>query len=355
LSLHYFFMGFVIREWLLVISGIGLVLSSIYTGELPDYSAQELQVLYILLVLFITVRGLQNSGLILRFSRSIETGRGIPLKLLVFTFFLSMIVTNDVALIVMVPITLALNINRKGIVVIFEALAANAGSAFTPFGNPQNLYIYWYYDLSPVDFISSIAPFSMVFLLLLAVSAGFIKTEVKLPEITTIPVNKRQALIYGFLFVVVMLTILHVLPILSGLAVLVFALLFDRPALKVDYALLLTFVFFFGLADDLKLILAADMNHSGNIFILSALSSQFISNVPATLLFAKFTSNWEALLWGVNAGGFGTLFGSLANLIAYKLYITHTSSDHKAQFTAQFMFFGFAALFISTALYFMLY
>ncbi len=350
-----FFIGFVIREWLLVVSGIGLVLSSIYTGELPVYSVQELQVLYILFVLFIAVRGLQNSGLILRFSRVIETGRRIPLKLVVFTFFLSMLVTNDVALIVMVPITLALNMSRKGILVIFEALAANAGSAFTPFGNPQNLYIYWYYNLSPIEFISSIAAFSMVFLLLLLVSAGFIKTEIKLQKLTVITVNKRQALIYGVLFIIVLLTILHVLPVLSGFAVLIFALLFDRPALKVDYALLLSFLFFFGLADDLKLILATEINHSGNIFLLSALSSQFISNVPATLLFAKFTSNWEALLWGVNAGGFGTLFGSLANLIAYKLYITHTSSEHKAKFTAQFMFFGFTALFISIVLYFMLY
>ncbi len=123
---------------------------------------------------------------------------------------------------------------------------------------------------------------------------------------------------------------------------------------SVDYALLLSFLFFFGIAENLKIILAAEMNHSGHIFLFSALVSQVMSNVPAALLFAKFTSNWQALLWGVNTGGFGSLFGSLANLIAYKFYITHGGKNNSAGFTLKFIAMGYAAFFISIGLYFIL-
>ena len=132
------FIDFVLKEWLLVASGVGLVLTSVYIKRLPEYSANEMQVLFLLFVLFIAANGLLKSGAISKIAQSIEKGKFIPLKLVVITFFLSMLVTNDISLIVIVPITLSLNINRKGILVILEALAANAGSALTPVGNPQN-------------------------------------------------------------------------------------------------------------------------------------------------------------------------------------------------------------------------
>jgi len=78
-----------------------------------------------------------------------------------------------------------------------------------------------------------------------------------------------------------------------------------------------------------------------------------MSNVPATLLFAKFTLNWQALLWGANAGGFGSLFGSLANLIAYKIYVAHENTNNTAEFTVRFLLMGYAALFVSIGLYFL--
>ena len=127
------FIDFILKEWLLIASGVGLAITSVYTKHFPVYSIQELQVLFILFALFIAVNGLQHSGLILKIAQSIEKGEAIPLKLVATTYFLSMLVTNDLALIVIVPLTLSLNINRKDILVILEALAANAGSALTPF------------------------------------------------------------------------------------------------------------------------------------------------------------------------------------------------------------------------------
>ncbi|MCD6201090.1 MAG: hypothetical protein J7K46_04690, partial [Bacteroidales bacterium] len=137
--------------------------------------------------------------------------------------------------------------------------------------------------------------------------------------------------------------------------VILFALIFDRKALRVDYALLFSFLFFFGIADNLRTMLASEISHSGHIFLLSALASQVMSNVPATLLFAKFTSNWQALLWGANAGGFGSLFGSLANLIAYKIYVTHEDANNTAIFAARFLLMGYVALLVSIGLYFLLH
>ena len=344
---------FFLKEWLVIVSGVSLALTSFYSNRLPVYSIQEIQVLFILFVLFITVNGLQKSGVILRIAHSLEKGRSLPLKLVIATFFLSMLITNDVALIVIVPLTLSLNINRKDILVILEALAANSGSALTPVGNPQNLFIYWSYGVDPVVFIKTIAPFSLVFLGLLVISSILLKTRGGLQETSRLKINKK-AYIYGILLVIVLLTVFRILPVWSGVVVFLFSLIFDRKALRIDYTLLFSFLFFFGLADNLMNILASEIIHSGHIFLFSALASQIMSNVPATLLFAKFTSNWQALLWGVNAGGFGSLFGSLANLIAYKIYVTHESVKNTAGFTAKFLIMGYVSLLISIGFYFIL-
>jgi len=345
---------FILKEWLVIASGVGLVLTAFYTKQFPVFSSNEIQVLFVLFLLFVVVNGLQKSGLILKITQSIEKGKAIPLKLVLTTFFLSMLVTNDIAIIVIVPLTLSLNINRKDILVILEALAANSGSALTPVGNPQNLFIYWFYNVPPVTFIKTIAPFSLVFLGLLIVSSLFVKIRNDLKGSQPQKINKK-AFIYSMLLVVVLLTVFHVLLVLAGLIVIVFALIFDRKALRVDYALLFSFLFFFGIADNLKVIVASEISHSGHIFLFSALASQVMSNVPVTLLFAKFTLNWQALLWGANAGGFGSLFGSLANLIAYRIYVVHEGTDNTAAFTARFLVMGYMALFVSIGLYFLLY
>jgi len=355
LKVRWVFIDLILREWLLFASGISLAVTSLFTKHVPVYSIQELQVLFILFVLFVAVKGLQRSGFLLKIAQGIERGKAIPLKLVVTTYFLSMLVTNDIALIIIVPLTLSLNINRKDVLVILEALAANAGSALTPFGNPQNLFIYWFYEIHPVDFIKTIAPFSIFFLIILVVLALFVKIRYYSEDIVRLQRVNKTAYIYGILLLSVLLIVLHILPVWTGFLIIVFALLFDRQTLRVDYALLLSFFFFFGLAENLKILMASEISHSGHIFLFSALASQVMSNVPATLLFAKFTSNWQALLWGTNAGGFGSLFGSLANLIAYKIYTANENSNCTAAFTAKFLLMGYAALFLSIGLYFFLF
>lgn len=344
---------FILKERLMIASASGLALTSIFAKHFPVCSRQEIQVLYFLFILFVAVKGLENSGLLLRLSQSLERGKAVPLKLVVITFFLSMVVTNDAALIVIVPLTLALRIERMDILVILEALAANAGSALTPFGNPQNLFIYWFYQISLKDFIAAIAPFSLFFLLLLVISSLAIKTNKNNQPPVKMKKMGRSAYIHIALLLIVILAILRMLPFWLGAVVVIYVLLFERRNLRIDYALLLTFFFFFGFAENIKILLASELQSPSHIFLLSAAASQFISNVPAVLLLAKATTQWQALLWGANVGGFGSLVGSLANLIAYKLYIRHENTNNTALFTAKFFIIGYAAFFVGVSLYFL--
>ena len=325
---------------------------SVFIGHFPVYSPKEYQVLLILFLLLVAINGLQNSGLLLQISKRIETGKAIPLKLVTSAFFLSMLITNDVALMTLVPLTMNMNIRRKDVVVIFEALAANAGSALTPFGNPQNLYIYWFYDVPPAQFIQTMAPFSLAFLCLLILCSYFIKTEAALQATSSTVKISRLAYFHVIFLALVILVVLHTLPLETIFPLVLSAVLFDRKAFRVDYSLLLTFFFFFGIAENMKALLISEIAHSKHVFVLSAVASQLMSNVPVALVFAKFTHNWAALLWGTNTGGFGSLVGSLANLIAYKIYLSQGTEAHPIIFTAKFLAIGYAAFFLSIALFY---
>ncbi len=346
---------FILREWLLIAAVSGLAATSFYLKKVPVFLMPELQVLFLLWLLFVAIKGLENSGIMSKCSQVIEKGRFVPLKLVVLTFILSAFVTNDVALIIIVPLTLSLNITRKDILVILEAFAANAGSALTPIGNPQNLLIYWFFHITPLDFIKSIAPFSVLFLLFLIIVSITVRTQNNKASQPRKAVTRRAVYIYGVLLVLVDLIVLHILPIAVGALVLVYAFLFDRKALRVDYFLLITFLCFFGIADNIRTLLVSNLEHTDHVFIFSALSSQVMGNVPVALLFAKFTTQWKALIWGTNVGGFGSLVASFANLIAYKFYIAHEDSDNVKSFTIKFVVYGYVMFFMGIGLYLIMF
>ena len=346
-------LDFLLAHSLAIASGVGLVLTSAYAGRLPHYDASELKVLLLLSALFVAIRGLQTGGFMSKIAHSIRRGRLVAPKLVLATFFSSMLVTNDVAILVMVPITLALQTKRRDVLVILEVLAANAGSALTPIGNPQNLFLYWRYGMSIGSFVSAIAPLSMTFLGILA--ACSIRIEVRADTQGKPPPRVRgSAYVYLLLLAIVVLAVLRVLPYPAGLLVILFALLRDRGSLRIDYSLLLTFLFLFGIADNLRIMIGQAIGHTHHVFVLSALASQVMSNVPATILFAEFTTHWKALLWGANVGGFGSLFASFANLIAYRLYVTDQDTNNGSAFAAKFLAAGYIALSASVGLYFLL-
>ncbi len=341
------------KQWLLIGSISSLLALTIHIGSAPKISIDDLKILFLLFALFVTVKGLETSRIFEKISRHLENGRFIYLKLTLITFFSSMIFTNDAALVMAIPLILAMNIEKKASIVILQCLAANAGSAFTPFGNPQNLYIYWHYHLHPREFFYTIAPFCMAFLILLVLcSLHLEKFKCKTVVQAKISVH-RKVIFYLLANGAVILAIFRLLPI-SWLAVIIFfTVLFDPACLEIDYSLLVTMLCFLGISEDMKTMFQPVIEHSTHIFLLSALSSQLISNVPAAFLFAKFTSNWRALLWGTSVGGFGGLIGSLANLIAYRLYVSALKNGGIGNFTLRFILANYAFFFIGMGLFYL--
>ncbi len=327
-------------EWLLIISLVGLGITSLWRRHLPAYSPTDLHVVYILFVFLVIIKGLEESHLLKRLAISVQTGKGVWIKLILLTAFLSMFVTNDVALLTVVPLTLALEMEEKGTLVILEALSANAASALTPFGNPQNIFIFYHYHISPARFIWTILPFCLVSIVFILLMTLWKQGRVATRPVRPVPVERKGG-IYGLFFFIFILAVLKFIPLWFGGIALVYALVFDRRSLKIDWLLLLTFLAFFGFTDNLVHLLRFNLSTPLRTFLYAAWGSQLISNVPSALFFADFTPHWRALLWGVSVGGFGNLIGSLASLIAYRLYKAKVAETRS--FLLSFHLYGYGA------------
>ena len=298
----------------------------------------DFRVLGLLLCLMGVVAGFKSQRafqwLTYQLLRRIQNGRILAVTLVLLPFFCSMLVTNDVALIVFVPFTLALladlGCEKQMIpVIVLQTVAANLGSMATPVGNPQNLYLYAAYGLSAGAFFSVVLP--LTGLSLAALTAASVPTlPGKLPsrELHEEKIKSiRHMIVSGALFLLCLLTVFRVVHYLITTAVVVAVLiLMDRKLLKeIDFMLLLTFVCFFVVSENLGRVEAIRsflQNLLARNTLLTAVgASQVISNVPAAVLLSAFTDNWKDLLAGVNIGGLGTPIASLASLITLKLYL----------------------------------
>ena len=243
-----------------------------------------------------------------------------------------MVVTNDVALITFVPLSIV--IAKKADIsvlkiVIFQTLAANLGSSFTPMGNPQNLFIYSYFNLKPLDFFIITGPIlllSIVFLLILINRDKKLDLNLELEDVKV--GNKNHIVVFSILFLVILLSVFHLIDYkLTFVITILIVLLLNRSLFsQVDFSLLITFVGFFifvgniSTLDSVKTFMENILGSGKSTFLASVLSSQVISNVPATMLLSGFTNHIKELLLGVNIGGMGTLIASLASVISYKIY-----------------------------------
>ncbi len=261
--------------------------------------------------------------------------RSLALALVYITFIGSMFLANDMALLTFLPlgyISLSATGKEKYMapIFIFQNISANLGGMLTPFGNPQNLYIYTKFSIPNLQFMSVMAiPFGVAILLFTLCCFFLPKEKLTMEDDTKEKLPPMRAAFYLVLFALAILTVFRVVPYYVCLPLTVVALLFtDRDALlKVDYPLLLTFVAFFLLAGNVARIGAVSNFFSGllekNTLLTSIFSCQVISNVPSAILLSEFTDNWRALLLGVNIGGVGTLISSLASLITFREYTSH--------------------------------
>lgn len=351
------FIEFLKKECVLVIAVTLAILSSFIS--IPKLSYIDFKVLILLFNLMVVVAAFKElkvlDSIAIGLLKKCNTYTSISLALVFITFISSMIVTNDVALITFVPLSIVIarkaNINVLKIVV-FQTLAANLGSSFTPMGNPQNLFIYSFYNLSPIDFFKITLPIvilAVLFLVLLVFKDKKMNLSLDLEDVKID--NKRDVYLFSGLFLIILLSVFHVIDYkVTFLITIVMVLILNKKLFsQVDYSLLITFIGFFIFVGNIstmyvvKNFMEGILNSPKSTFLASVLSSQVISNVPATMLLSGFTNHFKELLLGVNIGGMGTLIASLASVISYKIYTSEFGNDN---YMKSFTFYNILGLII---------
>ena len=344
--------SFVRREPVLLIAALAAMVSCFFVPPDAEYLGYlDLRTLSLLYCLMTVVAGLRQAGLFAHLAHSLcqrtSSLRALALLLVLLCFFSSMLITNDVALLTFVPfavVVLGMADRKKELIhiVVLQTVAANLGSMLTPVGNPQNLFLYSYYDLSIGDFLRVTLPVWLLSLLLIAVSCLLFdrsRMEIFLGEEPGI--DRRGLILYLALFVLCLTVVLRLLswPVMLAVLLAVLLILDRKILLKADFMLLLTFVAFFIFAGNLARIdaVSALLRRllAGREYPVTLLTSQIISNVPAALLLSGFTDQSRALLLGVNIGGLGTPIASLASLISMKLY-SHSDHAHTGRYLLEF-------------------
>ncbi len=284
--------------------------------------------------------------------------RAAILALVYITFIGSMIIANDMALLTFLPLGYfvldATDMKRHmAFTFIMQNIAANLGGMLTPFGNPQNLYLYTKFDIPNGEFVRIMLPPFLLAVAIITVCCLFVKKEpLKLPD-EKVNMSRWRVAVYMVLFALSILIVFRGIPYQVGLVVIPLALLFlDRKALRdVDWALLFTFVFFFVFSGNMARIEAVrslfSFLLSKNTLIVSILSCQIISNVPSAILLSQFTGNYPSLLVGVNIGGVGTLIASLASLITFKEYVRY-NPGRAGYYIKKFLAYNLAFLIVLT-------
>lgn len=288
-----------------------------------------------------------------------KTPRKLGLAMIFATGILAMFVTNDVALLAVVPLTLNIaKVSKKDpvMLIILETLSANLFSALTPFGNPQNLYLYSYFKIPPLEFFGIMLPFGLFSLVILLILDFAGNTggayEVKPPKFEVYDVRLLTGAAAAFLLNILSVFRLIDYRITLAATLVLILTLSPRLILKVDYCLLATFILFFLFTDSVSAIpqirafFQGVLNSGSAVLLASAGLSQVISNVPSAVLLSGFTADYKNLIYGVSAGGLGTLIASLASLISYKYY---SRSYKSGRYLLIFTVLNFSVLVLLTA------
>ncbi|WP_194714196.1 SLC13 family permease [Noviherbaspirillum soli] len=288
-----------------------------------------------LLGLLILTKGIELSGWLPHLARRLvalmSSERLLALLLVASTAALATVLTNDVALFVIVPLTLTLRDTGLPLtrLIVFEALAANAGSVLTPVGNPQNLFLWQLSHTSFAQFAWTMLPLTLLLLapLLLLTLLSFSGRALHFPQRQAAAKTDRLQLGLSLALYLPFLVLTDMHRPLAALLVLAPLLIARRGVLlRIDWGLLLVFVLMFidlrllGALPPVKnLIAAIDLDIAWHLYATAIAASQVVSNVPAAILLAQYSQDWKVIAYGVNVGGFGFMLGSLANIIALRM------------------------------------
>ena len=363
-----FVVGFIKKNVVLCVALTAALISMTVVPPDAEYlSYFDLKTLTCLFCVLAVVCALKNINFFYILAREIVRGfknlRAAVLALVYVTFIGSMFIANDMALLTFLPLgyfVLSSTNNKKymAFTFIMQNIAANLGGMLTPFGNPQNLYLYTAFSIPTGEFMMiMLLPFALSVLLITLCCLIFLKKIPLSVGESEDTLDKKKCVIYGLLFFLAIAIVFRGIPYWIGLIIIPIVLLFvDRKALaQVDYPLLLTFAAFFVFSGNVSRIEVVrnlfEVLLSKSTLLFSTLSCQFISNVPSAILLSSFTDNYRELLVGVNIGGTGTIIASLASLITFKEYIKHDPHGVRSYMVKFSAFnFGFLAILLTVML-----
>lgn len=333
------------KELMLTVALLAAIISLFITPpSLELVKSIDWKTLAILFMLLTVLEGFKKENIfspLLKLTSRLKSMKGLTCFFVYSVFLTSMFVTNDVSLIIFVPLTIILfkaGNKEKYIlpVLTFENIAAIRGSLLTPFGSPQNLYLFSQSGIPAYSFILMMLPLWIFSAILLYIFILFLyrkdlKEEISITEKNICtpwkPENKGKRILYLSLFILVIATIVtrtKFWPIVTVITAILF-LIFDRKILiKTDYVLLLTFLCFFTFSSSIchkpeiaDFLSKTVTNHE---YLWSILLSQIISNVPASIVLWPFTTNLQALIYGLDSAGLCSIIGSLASVINLRIY-----------------------------------
>lgn len=354
--------GFIKKNTVMIISLIAAVITCFFVPPdrkyLDYFDVKTLTCLFCVLAVVCALKNVSFFYILAKkIVRFFRNARASVLALVYITFIGSMLIANDMALLTFLPLGLfVLTSTGKGkymaFTFIMQNIAANLGGMLTPFGNPQNLYLYTKFNIPTSEFVTIMAPpFIIAVLLITGCCFVFVKPEPLIMKDEAVKLPVGRTVVYLLLFILSIAIVFRGIPYWLGLIIIPAVLFFmDKKALKmVDYPLLLTFVFFFVFSGNMARIEAVKAVFSfllqKSTFLFSVLSCQVISNVPSAILLSQFTENYRELLLGVNIGGVGTLIASLASLITFREY-TKQNKGKSGYYILLFSGFNFAFLII---------
>jgi Na+/H+ antiporter NhaD/arsenite permease-like protein len=332
----------------LALAALALLLGWVRPAEVPGLL--DVHVLSLFFVLIVAVECAKKSQLFAFGVRAVlarvRSARALAAAAVLLTGATAALVTNDVALLLMVPFTLAFEAAAPGFetagLVVLEIASANLLGSLMPTGNPQNLFLFVRGGFTPGSFFGAQAPWvlGMAAATLLLVPLVVRERPLPAPAVHAIRVEPLAAAAALALIALELLAIFRAVPpAVPGVAALFALAVLGRDAWRADFSLVAVFAALFVGVEGLRrsaLFHALDpirlFGSSPAGFVVSgALLSQAVSNVPAALLLAPAAAAapagaFTALLYGVNAGGCGTPIASLANLIGARLYLAGRSS-----------------------------
>lgn len=325
----------------------------------PQWEYIDFKVIVCLFELMLVIKAFEDYGLLeniaVRIFNSCKNERRLAQALCMVSFLLSMFTTNDVAILTVIPILIVVS-QKTGFPVIMPCIlttiAANLGSSITPIGNPQNLYMFSFFKMNITSFFADSLFLGLISMILLLGLSLLVKPkEINIVMDRSAVARKNKAIGFFLLSVLIIISVLGIIPYwMTFPIVILVTLLLDKNLLKkADYRLLLTFVFIFIAIGNISHIpvLETQLTRLASTplrtYFSSIFLSQFMSNVPSTVMLSPFTSHIRALFYGVNIGGLGTPVASLASIIAFTLFNRRYPQKSK-KFLSLFLLVNFCCL-----------